>query len=87
MSFLSTFFFGIANISYRFALSNLSAGSYLHQKGRIVKLGAEEQNLHFFFRSISHIFNVSFFFSFPQVFVTRCVPDLKLDRLSGMYSI
>lgn len=87
MSFLSAFFFffGIANISYRFALSNLSAGSYLHQKGRIVKLGAEKQNLHFFFHSISHIFSVPFFF--PQVFVTRCVPDLKLDRLSGVFSI
>lgn len=42
----------------------------------------------FFFHNISHIFNVFLFsFSFSQVFVTHCVPDLKLDRLSGMYSI
>lgn len=37
-----------------------------------------------FSHSISHIFDVSFF---SQVFVTHCVPDLKLDRLSGMCSI
>lgn len=84
---LNIFFFWIANISYRFALPNLSAGSYLHQKGRIVKLGAEKQNLHFFSTAF-HIYLV-FLLSFfpPQVFVTPCVPDLKLDRLSGMYSI
>lgn len=78
------FIFWIANISYKFALPNLSVGSYLHQKGRIVKLGAEKQNLHFF--SIAfHIYLMFLFFA--QVFVTHCVPDLKLDRLSGMYSI
>lgn len=81
-------FFWIANISYRFALSNLSAGSYLHQKGRIVKLGAEKQNLHFFSTAFHmYLMFLFFFFLFPQVFVTHCVPDLKLDRLSGMYSI
>lgn len=43
-----------------------------------------KNRIYTFFHSISHIFNVSFF---PSVLVTHCVPDLKLDRLSGMYSI
>lgn len=89
MSFLSTFWFFL-NCQHFIQICTLKSFCWklFTSERKNCEAGGWKTEFTLFFHSISHVFNVSFlFFLFPQVFVTHCVPDLKLDRLSGMYSI